>query len=89
MPVSPEWSAKYAPRQVVDRNVAEADVKVLDTKINALRSMLGLNVQGSSVGEYSNVWLPLIGLDDALKAGQQQYLDKYGCRKPAPGAELE
>ncbi len=89
VPVSKEWAAAYASRTVIDRNAAEADVKVLRTRANALRSILGLNLQGSSVDVDSAVWLPRLSLEEALAAGNEPYLGKYGCRKPAPGGMPE
>ena len=62
-------------------NAAEVDVKVGATGANALRSMLGLNLQGSDLKIDSEVWLPLITPDDALKAGMAQY-DGRGCKNP-------
>lgn len=83
-PVSDEWKKKYQARTIIDRNAAEVDVKVGATGANALRSMLGLNLQGSDLKIDSEVWLPLITPDDALKAGMAQY-EGRGCQKPAAG----
>lgn len=82
-PLSPEYNALYMARNVIDRNAAEADVKVGATGANALRSMLGLNLQGSALAVDSEVWLPALALEDALKAGGA-YGEK-GARAPAPG----
>ena len=49
IPVSESYASFYAQRNVIDRNAAEQDVAVLDTRVNAWRSMLGLNVQGSAL----------------------------------------
>lgn len=84
VPISDEWKAKYQARVVIDRNAAEVDVKVGATGANALRSMLGMNLQGSDLKIDSEVWLPLITPDDALKAGLAQY-DGRGSTKPAAG----
>jgi len=82
VPVSKEWATLYASRILIDRNKAEADVKVSRGGANALRSMLGLPVQGSAIkGSGSPVWLPRIAVDDAMKAGEKAYKGKYGCAK--------
>lgn len=84
--VSKEWATKYLSRQVVDRNAKEADVKAAESGVNELRSILGLPVQGASVGEYSDAWLPRIGLDDVLACGAKLVLAKYGSAKPGEAA---
>ncbi|MFI4897104.1 MAG: hypothetical protein ACIARR_04695 [Phycisphaerales bacterium JB059] len=81
-PVSENWARKYFSRVVVDRNAAEADVKVEDTAENQLRSMLGLPLQGTSLGEYSEVWLPRMTVADAIASGAEQFLGSRGCRNP-------
>jgi hypothetical protein len=82
--ISDEWKKLYQARTIIDRNAAEVDVKVGATGANALRSMLGMNLQGSDLKVDSEVWLPLIKPDDALKAGLAQYGGR-GCQKPAAG----
>ena len=82
VPVSAEWAKLYAGRTIIDRNAAEADVKAQKTKLNALRSILGLPLQAGALEADSPVWLPLMKVDDALKAGQAKYGGKYGCAKP-------
>lgn len=82
--ISQEYKVKYQARSVINRAAAEVDVKVGATGANALRSMLGLNLQGSDLKVDSDVWLPLITVDDALKAGMSQ-ADGRGAAKPAAG----
>jgi len=82
IPVSPEWAKLYAGRVLIDRNAAEADVKTAKTKINALRSILGLPLQADDLKKDSPIWLPLMKVDDAIKAGSSKYKGKYGCSKP-------
>lgn len=86
--LDPKWAASYAQRQVIDRNKAEADVKVKDGWQNEVRSMLGLAVSGTDVKADSDVWLHRMTIDDAIKAGAKKYAGKYGCQNPATtGAE--
>lgn len=87
--VSQEWAAKYLSRQVVDRNAKEADVKVVQSGANELRSILGLPLQGTSVGEYSDAWLPRISLDDALICGRQKVLEKFGSADPGESEPIQ
>lgn len=67
IPVSEAWSAVYMARNVIDRNAAEADIQVANTRANQLRSMLGLNLQGSAMKVDSEVWLPAIELEETMK----------------------
>lgn len=83
VPVSAAWAKLYAGRVIIDRNAAAADVKAQKTKLNALRSILGLPLRADDLNVDSPVWLPLLKVDDALKAGQAKYGGKYGCAKPA------
>ena len=82
IPVSADWAKLYAGRVLIDRNAAEADIKVQQTKANALRSILGLPLQADDLKLDSPVWLPLIKVDDALKAGAAKYEGKFGCSMP-------
>ncbi|MCG3181537.1 MAG: hypothetical protein BIFFINMI_03933 [Phycisphaerae bacterium] len=87
--VSREWAQKYLSRQVVDRNAKEADVKAVQSGANELRSILGLPLEGTSVGEYSDVWLPRIGIDDALVCGNKPVLEKYGSKDPGQSEPIK
>ena len=64
--VSSEWLSKYARRVVIDRNAAEEEVAAVDSWYNELRSVLGANLVGNSVGTDSDVWLPRMSIDDAM-----------------------
>ncbi|MFY9345282.1 MAG: right-handed parallel beta-helix repeat-containing protein [Planctomycetota bacterium] len=80
-----KWAASFAARTVIDRNKAEAGVTA-DGWQNELRSMLGLNKQGSTVTADSDVWLHRMSIDDAVKAGMQKQQVKYGCQNPSNAA---
>ncbi|MCP4570344.1 MAG: hypothetical protein GY841_22410, partial [FCB group bacterium] len=82
VPVSKEWARLYAGRVLIDRNAAAADVKARKTKVNALRGILGLPLQADDLKVDSPVWLPLMKVDDAIKAGLKKYDGKFGCSKP-------
>jgi len=82
VPVPKEWAALYAARSVIERNAAEVDVAAQKTGVNEWRRILGLPLQADDLNVDSAVWLPLMGLDDALKAGAAKYEGRYGCAKP-------
>lgn len=67
VPISPEWTKLWLARTVIDRNAAEADVKAVDSWQNSVRGMLGLNLKGTDLKVDSEVWLPRLQPDDALK----------------------
>jgi hypothetical protein len=81
--VSQRWASAYMARNVIDRNIAEAKVSAPNTGANQLRSILGLNVQGGSLGVDSEVWLPRMSLEDAMSV-IGRYGDKFGPFIPAP-----
>ena len=84
VPVSKEWATLYASRVLVDRNAAEADIKAQKTAANEIRSILGLPLRAGTVdGPTSNVWLPQMSIEMAVKCGSQKYLSKYGCSVPS------
>jgi hypothetical protein len=80
--VPEQWAHTWLARNVIDRNIAEAKVKVANTGANQVRSILGLPVQGSGLKLDSDVWLPRLQLADALTAATR-YADA-GPTKPAP-----
>jgi hypothetical protein len=82
VPVTPEWLGKYFARAIIDRNAAEADVQAADSKVNELRKILGLPQQAPDMNLDSDVWLPRISLEEALRAGESKYAGEYGCQKP-------
>jgi hypothetical protein len=88
VPVSAEYKGLYLARNVIDRNAAEADVKALNTGANALRSMLGLNLQGSAMKVDSEVWLPAMAVDDGLRAAGA-FGGKGAKKPPVSGADVK
>jgi hypothetical protein len=70
IPVSSKWSELYLGRKDINRGEVEANVKVSSGKWNQVRGILGLPLQGSSVGSQADVWLHQLPLDDALKVAQ-------------------
>ncbi len=83
VPMEKAWSERFAARQVIDRNAAEADVKAVGGKANQWRRMLGLPQEGGAVKADSDVWLHRLAVEDALKAGATRYGGKFGCSTPA------
>lgn len=80
--ISEQWAAMYMAREVIDRNAAEEDVQVVDSWANDVRSIFGLNLQGTSLNVDSAVWLPRMSLDDAMTV-VGRYMDAYGPFYPA------
>jgi len=80
--VPSEWAALYAGRSVIDRNQAEVAVKAQDTRMNEWRSIFGLPLRADDLNVDSPIWLPLMKVDDAIKAGSSKFEGKYGCSKP-------
>ncbi|GMV81179.1 MAG: hypothetical protein AMXMBFR7_23630 [Planctomycetota bacterium] len=83
-PVGLAWGARYMSRNVIDRNVAEADVKAKDTVMNEWRKILGLPLDGGTLKVDSEIWLPKMDVETAVTVGSKAVLDGYGCSKPAP-----
>lgn len=79
--VDERWAKIYASRIEVSRAEVDAAVSVSNSGANQLRSMLGLNVQGSTVKMDAEVFLPLITIEEALPAGLMQWNGK-GCAMP-------
>jgi hypothetical protein len=83
IPIDAAWLKLYGSRILVDRNAQEADIKVQNTRANALRSILGLPVQGTSIAAPSTpAWLPALPLDEAIKAGSTKYNGTFGSSTP-------
>jgi len=78
--VSKEWGAFYTSRNIIDRNAAEADVKVVDHWTNDVRSLFGWNLIGTDLDVDSAVWLPRLSLDDAVAAAIKE--GDAGVNKP-------
>ena len=79
--ISPEWGALYASRNVIDRNAAEADVEAVNSWYNGVRSFFGWNLVGTDLDVDSGIWLPRIGIEDAL-AVAVRVDDAYGVIRP-------
>lgn len=79
--VAERWANIYASRIELSRADVDAAVSVSNSGANQLRSMLGLNLQGSSVKMDAEVFLPLITIDEALPAGLMPWNSK-GCSIP-------
>lgn len=81
VPTNAQWAELYMARKDVNRGEIEANVKVSNGKMNQVRGILGLPLQGSSQGATAEIWLHQLPLEDAIKAGLQAYNGK-GCQKP-------
>ena len=81
MSISEAWGNKYASRNIIDRNEAEEDVKVVESWANDVRGFFGWNLQGTDVDADSAFWLPRLSIDDAL-AVATMYNGKYGVSTP-------
>lgn len=81
VPVGERWAEIYASRQEVSREQVDAAVTVPNTGANQLRSIFGLNQQGSGVAMDAEVFLPLITMDEALPAGRYPW-NGMGCNIP-------
>jgi hypothetical protein len=79
--VAEKWANIYASRIEISRADVDAAVSVSNSGANQLRSMLGLNLQGSTVKMDAEVFLPLITIEDALPAGLMPWNSK-GCSIP-------
>jgi hypothetical protein len=83
VPITKEWLQLYGARVLIDRNKAEADIKASATRANALRGMLGINLRAADQDfGLGAVWLPRLSVDEAVKAGAQQY---HGAGSKLPG----
>jgi len=80
--VSEQWGAYYTSRTIIDRNAAEADVKVVDSWTNDVRGLFGWNLQGTDLDVDSAVWLPRLKLEDAM-ASALYYENMAGVKTPA------
>jgi hypothetical protein len=82
IPVKADWATLYLGRKDIKRAESDANIKATHSTGNDLRSMLGLPLQGQDLKETTDVWLHLISLQDAIKAGLVAYKGKYGSAKP-------
>jgi len=79
--VSKSWGNYYASRNVIDRNAAEEDVKVVKHWANDVRSVFGWNVIGTDIDADSPVWLPRMTMEDAI-ATAKFYDNLAGVKSP-------
>ncbi len=81
LPVANEWANLYFNRTQISRAEVDAAATVSSSGENQLRSILGLNLQGSTVSLDADVWLHQMAVEDALPLGMEMY-DGTGCSKP-------
>nr|WP_299072318.1 hypothetical protein [uncultured Allomuricauda sp.] len=81
IPVAERWAEIYANRKEISRASVDAAVTVPNTGANQLRSIFGLNQQGSGVATDAEIFLPLISIDEALPAGKFPW-NGMGCNIP-------
>ncbi len=84
VPIGEAFAKLYAGRKEVSRAAVDAKAKAANNGANALRGMLGLPLQANAVADDAEVWLPRLGIDDAIRAGSAKFEGKYGCQKPSP-----
>lgn len=82
LPISSQWAGAYNNRNIIDRAAIEGASGGLNSSANDLRSILGLPLQGGAVSADSDVWLPRISLDDAMKVSAR-YGGQFGVFTPA------
>lgn len=80
--VGSRYASIYSAVIPVSRAQVDGQSKVKNTYGNAWRSILGLNLRGSTVKLDANIWLPKLEISEAIAAGQAQLAGKYGCKKP-------
>jgi hypothetical protein len=83
LPIDAAWGEAYMARNIIDRAEAEEGVGALNSDANALRSILGLNLQGSDISIDSAVWLPRLTVEQAFGV-VGRYFDSFGTFRPAP-----
>ncbi|UZR94926.1 NosD domain-containing protein [Chondrinema litorale] len=86
IPVAKRWAEIYADRKEISRADVDAAVTVPNTGANQLRSIFGLNVQGTGVAMDAEIFLPLITVEEALPAGLYPW-EGMGCNIPKQAAK--
>jgi len=76
--IAKRWAEIYASRVEINRVDVDASVRATNSGWNALRSMLSINLQGNGVATDSEIFLPLITIEEALPAGLMPWNGK-GC----------
>lgn len=79
--VAERWANIYAQRVEISRADVDAAATASNSGSNQLRSMLGLNLQGNSVGMDAEIFLPRMELDEGINVGFLMWNGK-GCSKP-------
>ena len=82
VPVSQKWAGLWAGRKEISRADVDASSTAANSDANALRSMLGLPLRGSSVALDAELWLHRLHVEDGLNAGMKAYKGKYGSQDP-------
>ncbi len=86
IPIGERWANLYANRKEVSRAAVDAAVTVPNSGANQLRSIFGLNVQGTGVAMDAEIFLPLISVEEALPAGLHPW-NGMGCSIPKQANE--
>ena len=81
LPLNPDWAKLYASRKDISRAEVDASSTASNSTENQVRSILGLNLKGSTVSTDASIWLHQMQVEDAVKLGLKQYNGK-GCQKP-------
>ncbi|MFZ9886286.1 MAG: right-handed parallel beta-helix repeat-containing protein [Myxococcota bacterium] len=80
--VGERYAGIYASRVEISREAVDNAAQVQGGTANSLRGMLGLPLQASAVKMDADIWLPLLAVEEAVGAGEQPYMEKFGCHKP-------
>lgn len=76
IPIAERWAKIYAGRSELTREQVDASVTVSNSWSNQVRSMFGLNLQGSDVAMDAEVFLPKMTIDEAIPVGSQAWNGK-------------
>ena len=76
IPIAERWANIYASRVEISRAEVDASVSVSNSWSNQVRSMFGLNLQGSTATIDADIFLPLLLIDEALVVGFYPWNDK-------------
>ena len=79
--INSQWGTYYSSRNVIDRNAAETEVRVINSWYNDVRAMFGWNTLAEDLRVDSPVWLPRFSLDDAFNIAGL-YEGNFGVHRP-------
>lgn len=79
--IGKRWAEIYGNRKELSREAVDASVSAANSGANQLRGMLGLNLQGNSVKMDAEIFLPRIGLNEAIPVGLGNW-EGIGCATP-------